>query len=613
MEDLHQTLMGQDGAYAKWHKQSPLYKIAHWVLFMSVSLGLTLALTQQIKKSFSDLLAYRAQLNSASATGNKWVSGFYAGYLSSIYPPSAIDFSSITHVMMFSVLPNSNGTLDTTMYLDSVNGPKLAMDVASRAHAAGKVAVLTVGSEGTQTQFEGATSSANMSAFVNNIVTVANNWGYDGVDIDWEPLTAVDYPAFTSLVSKLRALMPGKIITTDVSWQNQNFPLNSTDSSFYSQVASMVDQMNIMTYGMADNWQGWVSWHSSALSGAGSNHPTSVQSSVQIYQNAGIPLSKLGMGIGFYGSCWDAPTTAPLQSLGTSSVVANDNSMSFASIKNNYYNSAYYHYDSTAQAPWLSYATAYGPNKCTFISYEDETSVAAKGNYANQVGLGGTIIWNLNEGYNPNASDPNSILHAVAKAFLGTSSGGGGSDTTAPSVPVNLQATSVSTSQINLTWGASTDDIGVTGYKVYRNGNLVASPAGTSYSDTGLAAGVTYTYAVSAFDAAGNNSAQSAPVSASTYGTDSTPPSVSITYPAANSVIAKKSALTITASASDNVGVAKVQFYVNTKLSCTDYAAPYSCGWRVPNSTGQVYSLQARAFDSSGNQSASAIVTVTSK
>lgn len=85
-----------------------------------------------------------------------------------------------------------------------------------------------------------------------------------------------------------------------------------------------------------------------------------------------------------------------------------------------------------------------------------------------------------------------------------------GQDTQAPSVPTGLTAVAQSTSQINLSWTASTDNIGVTGYKIYRNGAYLTSVTGTTYSNTGLAMGNTYSYTVSAYDAAGNNSAQSA-------------------------------------------------------------------------------------------------------
>ncbi|MDP3790874.1 MAG: LamG-like jellyroll fold domain-containing protein [Candidatus Omnitrophota bacterium] len=89
-------------------------------------------------------------------------------------------------------------------------------------------------------------------------------------------------------------------------------------------------------------------------------------------------------------------------------------------------------------------------------------------------------------------------------------------DTQAPSVPANLVATAISSSQINLSWTASTDNIGVTGYRVFRGGVQIATPTTNSYSDTGLSASTVYSYTVAAFDAAGNVSSQSISASATT-------------------------------------------------------------------------------------------------
>ncbi len=82
--------------------------------------------------------------------------------------------------------------------------------------------------------------------------------------------------------------------------------------------------------------------------------------------------------------------------------------------------------------------------------------------------------------------------------------------------PTNLTASAVSSSAINLSWTASTDSAGVTGYNIYRNGTLLTTTANTAYSDTGLAASTQYSYTVAAYDAAGNTSIQSSPASATT-------------------------------------------------------------------------------------------------
>ena len=91
-------------------------------------------------------------------------------------------------------------------------------------------------------------------------------------------------------------------------------------------------------------------------------------------------------------------------------------------------------------------------------------------------------------------------------------------DATAPSVPASLTATAVSSTQINLSWNASNDNVGIAGYRVSRNGNVLTTTTATSYQNTGLTAGTTYTYTVAAYDAAGNFSAESAPAAATTSG-----------------------------------------------------------------------------------------------
>lgn len=99
------------------------------------------------------------------------------------------------------------------------------------------------------------------------------------------------------------------------------------------------------------------------------------------------------------------------------------------------------------------------------------------------------------------------------------------SDFTAPSTPTGLDATAVSSSQINLSWTASTDNVAVTGYRVYRDGTQIDTVTATSYSDAGLSPLTAYSYSVQAFDAAGNASAQSSPASATTAAPP--PPNVS--------------------------------------------------------------------------------------
>jgi chitodextrinase len=97
-------------------------------------------------------------------------------------------------------------------------------------------------------------------------------------------------------------------------------------------------------------------------------------------------------------------------------------------------------------------------------------------------------------------------------------SGGGGGDTTAPSAPGTPHATSVTATSVTLSWGASTDNVGVTAYDVYAAGSVVASVGGgtTSATVSNLSPNTAYTFTVKARDAAGNVSAASAPVTVTT-------------------------------------------------------------------------------------------------
>jgi hypothetical protein len=96
-------------------------------------------------------------------------------------------------------------------------------------------------------------------------------------------------------------------------------------------------------------------------------------------------------------------------------------------------------------------------------------------------------------------------------------------DTIAPTTPTNLGTVAVSNSEINLTWNPSSDNVAVAGYRVFRNGALINTTASNSYSDAGLAASTTYTYAVLAFDASRNTSPLTQPENASTLAVSALP------------------------------------------------------------------------------------------
>jgi len=143
--------------------------------------------------------------------------------------------------------------------------------------------------------------------------------------------------------------------------------------------------------------------------------------------------------------------------------------------------------------------------------------------------------------------------------YDGGYSGGGSTDTQAPSVPGNLAVSGKTSSSISLTWSASTDNVGVTGYDVYRGGVLAGSASAASFTDTGLSANTAYSYTVRARDAAGNVSGPSSSVSATTNASGGGT-STSYEAEAANNTLTGAAAVSASTSAS---GGAKVGYVGN--------------------------------------------------
>ena len=181
-------------------------------------------------------------------------------------------------------------------------------------------------------------------------------------------------------------------------------------------------------------------------------------------------------------------------------------------------------------------------------------------------------------------------------------------DTKVPSVPAGLTATAVSYSQINLSWSASSDNVGIRGYRVYRNGTQIAAVATTSYSNTGLTASTTYSYTVTAYDAAGNVSGQSAAVSAATPAAlDTQAPSMPANV-TATAVSPTQINLSWNAS-TDNVGVAGYKLYRNGSLIAVTTKTSYSNTGLLASTS---YTYRVLAYDARGNISAqSAVVSAT--
>lgn len=366
--------------------------------------------------------------------------------------PSVVDYSVLTHLIHFSVIPNSDGTLNT-----SPNSLSLAnsTNLVTRVHAAGKKVLICIGPE--ETAFVSAASSTNLSKFVTNIVNFMKARNYDGVDIDWEPISSSDAASFTSFITSLRTALntisPRPLLTAAVA----------TQPSLIGSLQTNFDQLNIMTYDLSGTYPGWVTWHNAPIFDGGYRFPSthglvpSCDGLVNTFTNAGVPLNKIGIGIAFYGYIWSGGdgtstggATQPRQSWTNAPTTS---TASFNTIMSTYYQSNLYTWDTSAQAAYLSIDNS-GSTNDKFISYDDEHTCQAKVSFARNRGLGGVMIWELGQGYR--SSQPSGkrdpLLQAIKQALA------------------TPQISSVSTSNKNLLLSFTTAPLG--SYHVQSTTNL---------------------------------------------------------------------------------------------------------------------------------------------
>src|SRR5262245_7752890 len=180
-------------------------------------------------------------------------------------------------------------------------------------------------------------------------------------------------------------------------------------------------------------------------------------------------------------------------------------------------------------------------------------------------------------------------------------------DQTDPSTPTGLSGSAASPSRINLSWTASTDNVAVTGYRVFRNGALRATLANVLvYQDNALTAATSYSYTVQAFDAAGNDSAQSTAVIVTTpAAADAIAPSVPVGV-VATPVSVSRINLSWSAS-TDNVAVTGYRVFRDGALVVT--LGNVITFADSPLNPGTTYVYSVRALDAAGNVSGPSAAT----
>ena len=337
-----------------------------------------------------------------------WVTGYFAGWMHPTLPVAEVDFTALTHVAHFAWVPQEDGTLDKgSLGLTEAR----SRAVVQAAHAAGRKALLVVGGAWTRDGFRAAMAPGRVDGFVAELVSGVTSLGYDGVDVDMEPVKDTDAALFVPFIQKLRAALdaaaPGLLLTAAVDW----------NTASYGPVLPLFDQLNLMTYDLSGAWPGWESWHNTALHNGGLTFQSSgaplpsLETVVDRALAGGAPRGKLGVGISFYVYVWNG-VNGPNQPVSGVTVEMNK---PWSWMMDTLYSPAAYRWHAGVEAPYLSLGSG---SSAKFVSFDDAQSIAAKVAWVRAQGLGGVILWELGGGYRGGqpAGERDALLQAVKAA-----------------------------------------------------------------------------------------------------------------------------------------------------------------------------------------------------
>jgi chitinase len=356
-----------------------------------------------------------------------WVGAYVPGWNQHrLDPRNDHLLDAITHFLHFAVYVRaSDGRLE--LQRNELTPSKMRALVAA-AHGAGKQALLVVGGEGAAPGLRIASSPERLPNTLKSILSLVDRYGYDGIDVDWEPLAPQDADRYTSFIESLRmgldqtALLhhrPKLGLTTAIEVNlNKDDYMTSLVRTLH-RLDEKVDRINLMTYAMANSSTLPFVWHNSALYPVGSPEngfrTPSADGAIAEFFAAGFQPAKLGIGINLYGYLWQGQGIENISSPGKlwklpPKVVE----LTYGEVVKEYLKNNPTRWDQQAEVPYLSI-----PQTNQFLSYENNRGIEAKLRYVHQNGLGGVIIWDIGkDDYDENAK--RQLLGVINRAvFLG--------------------------------------------------------------------------------------------------------------------------------------------------------------------------------------------------
>jgi chitinase len=307
------------------------------------------------------------------------VAGYYPDWLVSTLPPQNIKFENLTHIIHAFAWPDSMGEIQMYNGMPRTN-------LINAAHNAGKKILLAFGGWGQSNGFAPmAADSLRRTNFINNVVSLFNQYGFDGIDLDWE------FPANTT---------QGKNLTTLVKELHERFIIENSDWIITMAINPGHYYGQHFEYTQLTNYLGWFAmmgydFHGSWTAHAGHNAPIyqppncsdgAVDPGIKYLTiTRQIPKSKLLLGVPFYGKEFNATGLYQQQSGVTD--------LTYTVISPRINNAGWeYYWDDFSLVPYLQNTA-----NTKVVTFDDTISIRVKCEYALDNNLSGMMIWALGQ------------------------------------------------------------------------------------------------------------------------------------------------------------------------------------------------------------------------
>ncbi len=505
----------------------------------------------------------------------------------------------------------------------STNTRDITTSIPYKAHQAGIKIMPSIGGWTLSDNFSAiAASPTKRTLFAHSCNVLIRKYKFDGIDLDWEYPgyadhggTPADKQNFTLLLRQVRdsltsiEVQQNKTLMLTIAVGASPSNMNNVE---WANITPIVDIINLMSYDFYGAFDSRCNHNSPlyATGGTGASVGFSIDEAVTtLLQTYNVPANKINAGIAFYGRTQICSTTPTLHGVSTGAVDnanfgVDEGSPQYYNIIPKIGNGFTRYWDNVAKVPYLI-STANN----SFVSYDDQESIAAKAQYINSKNLRGAIIWEITGDYVQNANGTMStpLVDTLIRTFcMGTTVN------VPPAVvittPTANQNFAVAPSNVSLAANANDPDGTIVKVEFYNGATLLgtSNSAPYSFSYPNLAQG-SYTVRAKATDNIGAATWSSAVTF--TVGTVvNQAPLVSLNTDAASYTAAANINMTATASDPDGT-VSKIEFYEGNNLLTTKTAAPFNYIWSGV-AVGS-YTLKAKVFDNQNAWSWSNNVTVT--